>query len=191
VHIVDDDHVVLNAIKALIKSVGLKARTYNSAVDFLKTYDASSGCLVVDLRMPKMNGIELQERLNKSGVSLPVIFLTGYGDVPVAVEAMKAGAVDFIEKPYIEQFFLESVHAALKLDRVNRSSSSEKNNVAEKISSLTAREHEIMNMLAKGQTNKEIARSLDISPRTVEVHRRNIMTKLEIKSVSELDIFIK
>lgn len=191
VHIIDDDYAILNAIKALVKSEGLKARTYSSAFNFLESYDASPGCLVVDLRMPKMNGIELQKKLKKIGDTLPIIFLTGYGDVSIAVEAMKAGAVDFIQKPYVEQNLLESIFSALKVDRDNRNLLSGNNNAAEKISSLTAREHEIMNMLAKSQTNKEIARILDISSRTVEVHRRNIMTKLDIKSVLELSKLIK
>ena len=185
-HVVDDDHAVLGAIKALLESEGLQSRTYPSAFNFLESYDASAGCLVVDLRMPEMTGLELQEKFKKVGGALPVIFLTGYGDVDVAVEAMKAGAIDFIQKPYEEKNLLDSIYAALKQDRVTRSLCLDSKQIEKNVSTLTERETEIMNMLLKSLSNKEIARTLDISPRTVEVHRRNIMKKLGIKSVAEL-----
>jgi len=190
VHIIDDDSAELNAVKSLVESAGLKSKTYTDACDFLEVYDASAGCLVVDLHMPKMDGLELQKELKVKGSKLPVIFLTGYGEVCVAVEAMKAGAVDFIQKPYLERILLESVRSALHLNKKNRTSI-KGSGTNEKMASLTVRENEVMEMLRKGKSNKEVARVLDISPRTVEVHRRNIMVKLNIKSVAELNGVMK
>jgi len=186
VHIVDDDDYFLDSIKELIESRGLNTRTYSDGPSFLESYDASSGCLVLDVRMPFMNGLQLQQKLKKMNKVLPIIFITGYGDVETAVEAMKQGAVDFIQKPYQEQSLLDSINAALKLDSLNRMSSTEEIGFTDRLSTLTAREHEVMNMLCESNSNKEIARILGISPRTVEVHRRHLMKKLDIKTVQEL-----
>lgn len=192
VHIVDDDHAVLDSLRELTESVGLKSKTYESASCFLEqSSEAESGCLVLDLRMPKISGLELQKKLKESGNTLPIVFMTAYGDVSVAVEAMKEGAVDFVQKPYHEQSLLDSINTALKKDRLNRSSNASNEDFRQKLSLLTARQAEVMELLASSMSNKEIARKLGISPRTVEVHRQHVMKKLGLKTVSDLVLMLK
>jgi len=187
VYIVDDDHTTLDLIKTLTDSVGLNSRTFSSALDFIDFYDAShEGCIVLDINMPEMSGLELQKKMNKLGCTLPIIFITGYGNVASAVEAMKAGAFDFLEKPYDGDSLLKSIYAAFNRDKSAAAIGTADVSMTEKLQSLTPREDEVMKMLAESMSNKEVARRLDISPRTVEVHRQHIMKKLHIKSVSEL-----
>jgi len=187
VYIVDDEHSTLGLIKTLMDSVGLNSRTFSSALDFLDFHDAShEGCIVLDINMPEMSGLELQKEMNKLGSTLPIIFITGHGDVASAVDAMKAGAVDFLEKPYKRDSLLESIYAAFNRDKSAAALGTTDVSITEKLQSLTPREDEVMKMLAESMSNKEVARRLDISPRTVEVHRQHIMKKLNIKSVSEL-----
>ena len=185
VYIVDDERRTLDLIKVLTDSAGLNSETFSNPLDFINFHEPShKGCIVLDINMPEMNGLELQKELNNMGSTLPVIFITGFGDVNIAVKAMKAGAVDFLEKPYDGDSLLESIHYAL--EKNNKPSEFVGDSMGKRLASLTPREHEVMSMLTKSLKNKEIARLLNISPRTVEVHRQHIMNKLKIKSVLEL-----
>jgi len=187
VYIVDDEQSSLKLIKALTDSAGLASKTFSNPIDFINAHEPShKGCIVLDVKMPDMSGLELQKELNKKGSTLPVIFVTGFGNVDIAVKAMKAGAVDFLEKPYDGDSLLQSIHFAFAKNKNNESSDYADGSMGKRLASLTPREHEIMSMLAKSLANKEIARLLNISPRTVEVHRQHIMSKLRIKSVLEL-----
>ena len=187
VHIVDDDEAVRDSLRLVFYSVGLATETYVSALDFLERADlARPGCLVVDVRMPGMSGLELQKELAARDVALPVIILTGHGDIPMAVGALKAGASDFIEKPYNEQRLIDSVHNALRhgdADWRNR----ERQGFARSChQQLSPRERQVMALLVAGDSNKIIAARLGISPRTVEVHRAGVMAKFQARSLSEL-----
>ena len=187
VFIVDDDAAVRDSIRELVEAVGLRADGYDSAQAFLDAFRPQRpGCLVLDVRMAEMSGLVLQERLNELEAMLPVIVLTGHGDVPMAVQAMRNGAVDFIQKPYREQLLLDSINAALALDAATRHSSSAAHDIDQRVSSLTHREREVLGRILSGATSKEIARELDISPRTVEAHRKNLLHKLGVGSVKEL-----
>ena len=187
VYIIDDDEAVRDSIKELVESVSLNAEIFESAVSFLDSFTTDkAGCLVLDIRMAKMSGLILQKRLNEMGVTLPVIFITGHGDVDMAVEALKSGAVDFIQKPYHDQNLLDSINDALELDNRNRNLSQNKETMGKCIEKLTKREHQVMDLLSQGHTNKMIGKSLDISPRTVEVHRQHILQKCKVKSVTQL-----
>ena len=187
VFIVDDDAAVRDSIQELVESVGLRAEGYASAFAFLDSFQPRhSGCLVLDVRMAAMSGLALQERLNELGFKIPVIMLTGHGDVPMAVQAMKAGAVDFIQKPYRDQALLDSINAALVLDAAARHSSSVAESLKHQLATLTEREREVLNQTLTGSTSKEIARELSVSPRTVEAHRQNLLRKLGIGTVKEL-----
>ena len=187
VFIVDDDAAVRDSIQELVESVGLRAEGYASAFAFLDSFQPRhSGCLVLDVRMAAMSGLALQERLNELGFKIPVIMLTGHGDVPMAVQAMKAGAVDFIQKPYRDQALLDSINAALVLDADARHSSNAAESLEHQLATLTEREREVLNQTLTGSTSKEIARELSVSPRTVEAHRQNLLRKLGIGTVKEL-----
>ena len=187
VFIVDDDAAVRDSIKELVESVGLQAESYDSALAFLDAFESQRpGCLVLDVRMAEMSGLVLQERLNELEASIPVILLTGHGDVPMAVQAMRSGAVDFIQKPYREQALLDSINAALAADAAARRSSVAMDDIEQRLSSLTGREREVLDQILSGLTSKEIARELSVSPRTVEAHRKNLLRKLEMGSVKEL-----
>ena len=187
VFIVDDDAAVRDSIQELVESVGLRAEGYASAFAFLDGFQPRySGCLVLDVRMAAMSGLALQERLNELGFKIPVIMLTGHGDVPMAVQAMKAGAVDFIQKPYRDQALLDSINAALVLDAAARHSSNAAESFEHQLATLTEREREVLNQTLTGSTSKEIARELSVSPRTVEAHRQNLLRKLGIGTVKEL-----
>jgi RNA polymerase sigma factor (sigma-70 family) len=187
VFVVDDDEAVRDSIQELVESVGLQAEGYDSAPAFLDAFESQRpGCLVLDVRMAEMSGLVLQERLNELEASIPVILLTGHGDVPMAVQAMRSGAVDFIQKPYREQALLDSINAALATDVAARRSSVATDDVEQRLSSLTGREREVLDQILSGLTSKEIARELGVSPRTVEAHRKNLLQKLGIATVKLL-----
>jgi len=185
VHIVDDDEAVRQSLAFLLSSAGLAVRLYDSAAAFLAGLASiQDGCLITDVRMPGMTGLELLRQLRAKAGSLPAIVITGHGDVPLAVEAMKAGAIDFIEKPFNEEAILNAVRRAL--DRGADAGNGNAAAVAAKLSLLSERERQVLEGLVAGHPNKTIAHDLGISPRTVEVYRANLMTKMEARSLSEL-----
>jgi two-component system, LuxR family, response regulator FixJ len=187
VHVIDDDEAVRQSLEFLLRTAGMRARTYESASAFLDALPAiEAGCVITDVRMPGISGIELLKRLGEMHVQLPVIVITGHGDVPLAVEAMKNGAVDFLEKPYEDELLLGSVRAAL--DRAHQSAARDarRADVEARLATLTNREREVLDGLVAGKPNKIIAFDLAISPRTVEIYRANVMTKMAAASLSEL-----
>lgn len=187
VFVVDDDDAVRDSIKELVESVGLQAKGYDSALAFLDSFDPQrAGCLVLDVRMVGMSGLVLQERLNELEARIPVIVLTGHGDIPMAVQSLRSGAVDFIQKPYREQALLDSINAALARDAAARRSSVAADDIEQRLAALTDREREVRGQILSGLTSKEIARVLGISPRTVDAHRKNLLRKLGIGNVKEL-----
>jgi two-component system, LuxR family, response regulator FixJ len=187
VFIVDDDDGVRRAMGALMESVGYSHAAYASAQEFLRHYDpAQPGCLILDIRMPGMSGLELQQELNKRGCSIPVIFVTGHGDVPMAVEAMKKGAYDFVQKPFRDQDLLDRVNRALQVDAEQRQELAGKEEVVHRWSTLTPREKEVMALIVEGKANKVIAMDLNLSERTVEIHRARVMEKMKVRSVAQL-----
>ncbi len=187
VYVVEDDEAVRDSLELLLKSDGKQVKPYPSATDFLGDYsEEMAGCIVLDIRMPGMDGMELQKKLNARHCLLPIIFVTGHGDVPLAVDAMKEGAVDFIQKPYREEALLEKIDAALEQDREQRKTLSERQEIVRKIRTLTPRETEIMERMIGGQANKVIAIELDISQRTVEIHRSRVMHKMGTHSLAHL-----
>ncbi|PXX90425.1 DNA-binding response regulator [Marinobacter vulgaris] len=187
VYVVEDDEAVRDSLELLLKSDGKPVRTYENANAFLKDYsDKMAGCIVLDIRMPGMDGMELQKKLNEKHSILPIIFVTGHGDVPMAVDAMKEGAVDFIQKPYREEALLQKIEAALEQDREQRKTLGEKQEILRRVKSLTPREHEIMDRMIAGQANKVIAIELEISQRTVEIHRSRVMHKMGTHSLAHL-----
>ena len=187
VFIVDDDAAVRDSIQELVESVGLRAESHSSGQAFLASYQPQrSGCLVLDVRMAGMSGLVLQEKLNELGARIPVIIITGHGDVPMAVRALKAGAVDFVQKPYRDQLLLDSINNALTVDTIARRSLDESQKHDRQLATLTKREQEVLDKLLAGKVSKQIARELGISTRTVEVHRQNLLRKLGVRSVKEL-----
>lgn len=187
VFIVDDDPGVLDSLKFLMRSVGLTAETYQSAREFLQAVDLDRpGCLVLDVRMPEMSGMELQEKLKSMGSVLPIIFITAHGDIPMAVQAVKAGAVDFVQKPFRDQDLIDKVQAALQQDAEMRQWLADRADINERIETLTPRELEVMDLVVEGKPNKAIAHSLGISQRTVEIHRARVMEKMQAESVPHL-----
>ncbi|OOZ42268.1 DNA-binding response regulator [Solemya pervernicosa gill symbiont] len=187
VFIVDDDEAVRDSLQWLMRSVGLAVETFPSANDFLEGYERErSGCLVLDIRMPGMGGLDLQEQLAAEQVRLPVIFITGHGDVPIAVRALKAGAVDFIEKPFKDQALLDSVQRAIALDEEQRHETGLQADISARLKLLTPREREVMEMVVHGSANKVIAIELGVTQKTVEAHRAKVMEKMEARSLSEL-----
>lgn len=187
VFVVDDDAAVLDSLRFLIESVGLRVRTFSSADEFLAAYTPDQpGCLVLDIRMPGMSGLELQEQLAKRGYTLPVIIITAHGDVPSAVRAMHAGAVDFVSKPFNAQSLLDRVHQALAKDAQTRRDAAVRAAIAAKVALLTPREREVMDLVVSGMSNKGIAAQLQLSAKTVETHRARVMEKMEAGSVAEL-----
>jgi len=187
VFVVDDDAAVRDSIAELAESVGLCVEGYASAQDFLDAYaPGRTGCLVLDVRMGDMSGLALQERLNALQIDLPVIFLTGHGDVPMAVDAMKSGAVDFLQKPCREQALLDSINSALAMDAAARWPGAAQNEFERRLATLTRREREVLDELRLGSTSKEVGRRLSMSPRTAEVHRSNLLRKLGFASLKEL-----
>tara|TARA_R110002072_G_scaffold213_2_gene1455 strand:- start:5304 stop:5903 length:600 start_codon:yes stop_codon:yes gene_type:complete len=187
VFIVDDDDDVRDSISELVESVGLTAAGYPSAALFLDAFERdSAGCLVLDVRMAEMSGMVLQQQLKEMAVDLPVIMITGHGDVPMAVEAMKNGAFDFIQKPYREQVLLDSINSALVKNTEDRQATEVSSRLRNNLSTLTEREMEIFEYLRCGDSSKQIAKKLAISSRTVEAHRHNVLHKLGVASVKEL-----
>ncbi len=186
VHVIDDDNAVRDSLSFLLKSAGHAVRTYESAADFLERGAATSGCVVTDVRMPGMSGLDLIRALAERGTPLPIIVMTGHGDVPMAVEAMKLGAADFLEKPFDDDAMLASIRTALArgADAVNHAAQAA--DIRTRLASLSQRERQVLDGLVAGHANKTIAYNLDISPRTVEVYRANVMTKMEAGSLSEL-----
>ena len=187
VFVVDDDEEVRDAMKRLMNSVGLKVETFASAEEFLAQFDsARPGCLLLDVRMEGMSGLDLQKRLALEEVQPPIIIITGHGDVPMAVRAVKAGAVDFIEKPFNEQVLLDSVHRAIELDGANRGRALQLADISACLECLTPREREILDLVVAGKRNKVIAGELGISQSTVESHRARVMEKMQAESLSAL-----
>jgi two-component system, LuxR family, response regulator FixJ len=187
VHIVDDDEAVRQSLAFLLSTAGVAVRVYDSATSFLDALPSlQAGCLITDVRMPDMTGIDLLHRLKAKSIDLPVIVITGHGDIPLAVEAMKSGAVDFIEKPFAEDAILKAVHAAQRVVTQHGKRSEEETAVMARLKSLSERERQVLDGLVAGNANKTIANDLGISPRTVEVYRANVMTKMQAKSLSEL-----
>lgn len=187
VYVVDDDAAVRDSLALLLKSVALAVETCESAVQFLAHVGPeAAGCLVLDIRMPGMSGLELQQQLKQRGYELPIIFITGHGDVSMAVQAMREGALDFIEKPFRDQELLDRVYQALEADRARRRAADETVHIRERFAGLTPREHEVMLRIARGQANKVIAIELGLSERTVEIHRAKVMHKTGARSLAEL-----
>ena len=187
VHVVDDDEAVRDSIAELVSSVGLAAATYPSAHEFLARYDADKpGCLVLDVRMAHMSGPALQEQLIATGSRIPIVFISGHGDIPVAIKTIKAGAVDFVQKPYREQQLLDSINEALRRDVEAREATTAHARFVERRATLTEREREVLDLVVKGMSSKAIAQSLGISFRTVEVHRSRILDKMGMRTVPEL-----
>jgi FixJ family two-component response regulator len=187
IYVVDDDRAVRDSLALLLRSVGLKSKQFESAQHFLDAYDPDwSGCIVLDIRMPGMSGMELQEVLSEKGTSLPIIFLTGHGDVPMAVEAMHEGAFDFLQKPFRDQELLDRINQALAWELENRSEKEKRTDVIGRYEQLTPREKEVMACVVLGQANKVIAMDLDLSQRTVEIHRSRVMSKMQARSLAEL-----
>jgi two-component system, LuxR family, response regulator FixJ len=186
-HVIDDDQAVRESIEFLLRSAQLTVRTYESASAFLAVAPTvGSGCVITDVRMPGITGIDLLRRLKEMGLRLPVIVITGHGDVPLAVEAMKFGAVDFLEKPFDDDVLLASVRSALDRSEASAQLETERAEIRARIALLTNREHEVLDGLVAGHPNKIIAFDLSISPRTVEIYRANVMTKMKAGSLSEL-----
>jgi len=187
VFVVDDDEAVRNSLRFLLKSVGLATRTLASSAEFLETYSPSQpGCLVLDVRMPGMSGLELQQQLNVRGAVIPVIFITGHGDIPMAVEAMQHGAFDFLQKPFRDQDLIDRIQRALAKDARNRSSLKEHDRIRQRFDSLTPREREVLTLMTRGKANKVMAAELGLSQRTVEIHRARVMEKSGAASLAQL-----
>jgi two-component system response regulator DctR len=187
VFIVDDDDAVLDSIAELVTSVGLQAATFRSAQQFRDSFDpVKPGCLVLDVRMAHTSGLALQDELNAMSAHIPIVFISGHGDIAVAIKTIKAGAVDFVQKPYREQQLLDSINDALRRDADARRVVSDGEVFAERLTTLTDRERAVLDQVVKGLSSKAIARVFDISYRTVELHRGHIMEKLGVHSVAEL-----
>jgi len=187
IYVVDDDAAVRDSLTLLLRAVGLTGQAFSSATEFLQNYDPEQhGCLVADIRMPGMSGLDLQDELTRLGAHIPLIFITGHGDVPMAVDAMKSGALDFIEKPFRDQDLLDRVNQAVSWDKERRTRNLETLAIRERLAALTPRETEVMERVVQGQANKVIAMDLGVSQRTVEIHRARVMEKMEVRSVAKL-----
>jgi len=187
VFIVDDDEGVRDGLSLLLATVGQSCELYECGQEFLDAYDGSKrGCLLLDIRMPRMTGLDLQKKLLEQGSKLPIIFITGHGDIPMAVEAMRRGALDFIRKPFREHDLLERINEALDIDENSHKKELYRQEVAERLSTLSEREREVFDRVADGQMNKVIAGDLGISERTVEVHRGQVMKKLDVRTLAQL-----
>lgn len=187
VYIVDDDPAIRVGMQALMESVNLRHEIYSSADEFLQQdKQHRAGCLVLDIRMPGLGGLELQDELIKRGSTLPIIFITGHGDVPMAVEAMQKGAVDFIQKPFRDQELLDRVRDALMTDKERRAELARHAQVEQRLDKLTKREREVFDLVVTGKPNKVIAYELGVSQRTVEIHRARVMDKMQARSLADL-----
>ena len=187
VHVIDDDEAARQSLAFLLGAAGIEVQTYKSAIAFLKTAaDVKDGCIITDVRMPELSGIDLLRRLRERKLAVPVIVITGHGDVPLAVEAMKIGAVDFLEKPFDDEALLASVRSALDQQDRNSRRQAERAEIEDRLAALSNRERDVLDGLVAGHANKQIAFDLGISPRTVEIYRANLMTKMQAASLSDL-----
>jgi FixJ family two-component response regulator len=187
VHIVDDDAAVRDSLTLLLRTVGLSSRSYASGDEFLAAYAPRRvECLVADVRMPGLSGLELQQELAERHLDLPIIFITGHGDIPMAVKTMKSGAIDFIQKPFRDQDLLDRINQALLIAQSSQEARREISTIQERLSTLTPREREVMDKVVKGCANKVIALDLGVSQRTVELHRARVMQKMGARSLAEL-----
>lgn len=186
IHVVDDDKAVRDSLRFLLEPDGFDVFTYTSADELLTAELAAAGCVLTDFRMPGMDGLQLQANLAERGASLPVIVMTGHGDVPMAVRAMKAGAVDFLEKPFEHGHLLDAIRRALDRNRCTLEAAARMAEAAERITLLTPREREVLDLLVAGKSNKQIARQLGTSPRTIDVHRARVFHKLQAGSLPDL-----
>ena len=187
VHVVDDDPGLLAALSDLLESMGYEVATYGSTAEFLaRDKRHGPGCLVLDVRLPGMSGLDLQEQLAREGVSLPVILMTSFGDVPMSVRGMKAGARDFFEKPFRDQDMLDAIADAIEASRRTDPLMQRRTALAQRYACLTRREREVMELVVRGQLNKQIAYALSISEVTVKIHRGGVMRKMQVRSVAEL-----
>ena len=187
VFIIDDDSPIRDSLRLLLESLNKKVKAFSSAQEFLEHYNSDIyGCLLLDIKMPGMNGLELQNKLNKLNSQLPIIFITGHGDVPMAVRAMREGAFDFIQKPYTAKEILSSIDNAFSYLSQNNEKNEEYREAKKRIANLTCRELQVLQLLTQGKSNKTIATELSLSQRTVEAHRAHIMDKLQIDSLAKL-----
>ncbi|MBS0409974.1 MAG: response regulator [Proteobacteria bacterium] len=190
VHLIDDDADVRESLAFLLSTADIEAITYDSAATFLEVAADARGCVITDIRMPDIDGMELVRRLKSMGCDLPIIVITGHGDVPLAVEAMKAGVRDFIEKPFDDDVILGAVHQALRSRAESAAEAGERAEIQARLNTLSPREQQVLEGLVAGKPNKVIAFDLDISPRTVEIYRAHVMTKMQARSLSELVRFV-
>jgi two-component system, LuxR family, response regulator FixJ len=187
VHVVDDDEAVRQSLQFLLESAGMAVQTHDSAAAFLKVVrEVEAGCVITDVRMPEVSGVDLLRRLRELKLDLPVIVITGHGDIPLAVEAMKIGAADFFEKPFDDEMLLTSVRTALDRRGRHAQQQAQRAEIEERLASLSNREREVLKGLVAGQANKQIAFELGISPRTIEIYRANLMTKMKAASLSDV-----
>jgi FixJ family two-component response regulator len=187
IYIVDDDDAMRNALSLLITTVGYEPVAFARPSEFLAKFDRDvAGCVVLDVRMPELSGLEVQQRLNRSGALLPVILITGHGDIPMAVQAMKDGAFDFLQKPFRDQDLLDRINAALEQDANNRRALEHREDLRHRAESLTPREREVMGLVVDGRANKVIAIDLGLSERTIEIHRAKVMEKMGARSIAHL-----
>ncbi len=189
VYLVDDDFSVRDSLSMLIESTGQAVRSFESADDFLNNFDPDqAGCLILDVRMPSMTGLELQEELVRRDFAIPIIFISGHADVPDSSKAFRAGAIDYMEKPFATELLLKRMQEAIQKDLNTRINNAERRKLKKRLSQLTPREHEVMILVVKGLSNKEVARHLNVSNRTIDVHRAKIMEKMDAEDLAELTV---
>jgi two-component system, LuxR family, response regulator FixJ len=189
VYLVDDDFSIRDSLSLLIETTGQAVRCFESADDFLNNFDPDqAGCLILDVRMPSMTGLELQEELTRRDFAIPIIFISGHADVPDSSKAFRAGAIDYMEKPFDSNILLTRMQEAIQKDLDTRVYNAEKRKFKKLLSQLTPREHEVLILVVKGHSNKEVAKHLNVSPRTIDVHRAKIMGKMEAEDLAELTV---